>query len=291
MFQNISPLIAVTYFFALLSVGRAKYRCIWYWFIALPCSQCTNPPNTNTHTVWRVAGLRSQLSKYHTIQRKYPIVSQNIWWLQIYCSSHPINFQVFKVWFALNKIVFQINKLWKCQNCGLVCVYLASGRPLCDEIHGYWLTFLYILLYHYVSESRFPCLQCRQCPLTVSPKCLCYKYTSSKKNWIYNITFFKSILQQLHLHGSFDAAAVVVPFPNYAESTHVNRPLNNNENHGTKHDHCLNNISPNNSLEATLPEEEPLMMLTDNIRLQVRKSQDLLFKKSIWICSDPIQTL
>jgi len=98
-FQNISLLIAVTYFFALLSVGRAKYRCIWYWFIALPCSQWTNPPITNTHTVWRVAGLRSQLTKYHTTQTKCPIVSQSIWWLQIYCL---INFQVFKVWFALN---------------------------------------------------------------------------------------------------------------------------------------------------------------------------------------------
>jgi len=79
MFQNIALLIAVTYFFALLSVDRAKYRCIWYWLIELPCSQCTNPPITNTHTVWRVAGLRSQLTTYHTTQPKCPIVSQSIW--------------------------------------------------------------------------------------------------------------------------------------------------------------------------------------------------------------------
>ena len=95
----------------------------------------------------------------------------------------------------------------------------------------------------------------------------------------------------MHLHGSFNAATVVVPFPNYADSTHVNCPLNNNQDHGTKHDYCLNNISPNNSLEATLPEEETLMMVTDNIRLQGKMSQDLLFQKSLWICSDPIWTL
>lgn len=157
---------------------------------------------------------------------------------------------------------------------------MASGRSLCDEIHSYWLTLLYILLSHYVSESSFPCLQCRQCPLTVSPKCHCYKYTSSKNNRIYNITFFKSILQQLHLHGSFDAAAVVVPFPNYAKSTHVNCPLNDNQNHGTKHDRCLNNISPNNSLEATLPEKESLMMVTYNIRLQGRKNPKIYYSRN-----------
>jgi len=85
----------------------------------------------------------------------------------------------------------------------------------------------------------------------------------------------------MHLHGSFNAATVVVPFPNYAESAHINRPLNNNQDHGTIHDYCLNNISPYNSLEATLPEEESLMMVTDNIRLQGRNSQDLLFQKSV----------
>jgi hypothetical protein len=158
---------------------------------------------------------------------------------------------------------------------------VASGHSLCDEIHDYWLTLLYILLSHYVPESHFPCLLCGKCPLTVSPKCHCYNYTSSKNNTIYNITFFKSILQQTHLHGSFNAAGVVVPFPNYAKSTHVNCPLNNNKHHGTIHDYCLNNISPNNSLEATLPEEESLMMMTDNIRLQGRKSPDLLFQKSL----------
>ena len=85
----------------------------------------------------------------------------------------------------------------------------------------------------------------------------------------------------MHLHGSFNAATVVVPFPNYAQSTHVKCPLNYNQDHGTIHDYCLNNISPNNSLEATLPEEESLMMMTDNIKLQSIKSQDLLFRKSL----------
>jgi hypothetical protein len=103
-------------------------------------------------------------------------------------------------------------------------------------------------------------------------KCHCYNYTTSKNNTIYNITFFKSILQQMHLHGSFNSTTVVVPFPNYTESTHVSCALNNNQDHGTIHDYCLNNISPNNSLEATLPEKESLMMVTDNIRLQGTKS-------------------
>ena len=146
-------------------------------------------------------------------------------------------------------------------------------------------------LSHYVSESHFPCPPCRQCPLTVSPKCHYYNHTSTKNNTIYNITFFKSVLQQMYLHGGFNAASVVVPFPNYAESTHVNCSLNNDQEYGTKHDYCLNNISPNNSLESTLPEEESLMMVTDNISLQGKKSQNLLFQKSIWMCSDTIQTL
>ena len=94
IFQNISLLTAVI--FALLSVGIAKYLCIGYWFIALPCSQCTNPPITNTHTVWRVAGLRSQLTICHTTQPKCPIVSRNIWWLQIYCNSHTLSFRCCK---------------------------------------------------------------------------------------------------------------------------------------------------------------------------------------------------
>jgi hypothetical protein len=164
--------------------------------------------------------------------------------------------------------------LWKCLDCGLDCIYVASGHLLCDEIHDSWLTLHYILLSHYVSGSCFPCLQCWQFPLTVSPKCHCYNYTSSKNNRIYNNTYFKSILQQMHLHGSFNSATVVVPFPNYAKSTHVNCSFNNNQDHGTVHDYCLNNISPNNSLEATLPEEESLMIVTDNIRLQGRNSQD-----------------
>lgn len=92
----------------------------------------------------------------------------------------------------------------------------------------------------------------------------------------------------MHLHGSFNAATVIVPFPNYADSTHINCPLNNNQDHGTKHDYCLNNISPYNSLEATLPEKESLMIVTDNIRLQGKEFQDLSFQKSLQIRSDPI---
>jgi hypothetical protein len=80
--------------------------------------------------------------------------------------------------------------------------------------------------------------------------------------------FFKYTLQLMHLHRSFNAATVVVTLPNYAESTHVNCPLNNNQDHGTKHDYCLNNISPNNSLETTLSEEESLMMVTHYFRPQ-----------------------
>jgi hypothetical protein len=106
MFWNIAFLTAVTYFFALLSVGRARYLCIWYWFIALPCSQCTNPPITNTHTVWRVTGFRSQLTTYHTTQLECSTVSQNIWRLQIYCTCHT--FYMFKVYILLNiKYVFK----------------------------------------------------------------------------------------------------------------------------------------------------------------------------------------
>jgi hypothetical protein len=84
----------------------------------------------------------------------------------------------------------------------------------------------------------------------------------------YVILHFKYILQLMHLHRSFNAATVVVPFPNYAESTHIKCRLNNNQDHGTKHDYCLNNISPNNSFETTLSEEESLMMVTDYFRPQ-----------------------
>jgi hypothetical protein len=72
----------MTYFLAILSVGRARYRCNWYWFIALPCSQCTNPPITNTHIVWRVKGFRSQLTTYHTkilLQQETSIKTPLVW--------------------------------------------------------------------------------------------------------------------------------------------------------------------------------------------------------------------
>jgi hypothetical protein len=92
----------------------------------------------------------------------------------------------------------------------------------------------------------------------------------------------------MHLHGSFDAPTVVVPFPNYAESTHVNCPFNNNQDHGTKHDYCLNNVSPNNSLQTTLPGQKSLMIVTHYIKIQGNNFQDLELQNSLWICSDPI---
>jgi hypothetical protein len=67
----------------------------------------------------------------------------------------------------------------------------------------------------------------------------------------------------MNLHGSFNAAALVVPLPDNTESTHVNGPLNNNQNHGPKHDQCLNYVCPNNGLETTLSEEESCTAVTE----------------------------
>jgi hypothetical protein len=60
----------------------------------------------------------------------------------------------------------------------------------------------------------------------------------------------------MNLHWSFNAAALIVPFPDNTESTHINGPFNNDQNHGPKHDQCLNYICPNNGFETTLLEEE-----------------------------------
>jgi len=68
----------------------------------------------------------------------------------------------------------------------------------------------------------------------------------------------------MNLHRSFNAATVVVPFPDNTESTDINSPLNNDQDHGPEHDQCLNHICPNNSLQTTLSAEETSTLITSD---------------------------